>query len=429
MAGTGVYSAVIVPEAQYIPPESLDPLVAFVKSGGFMIFVKQAPDTAPGLDDHESRTRRLRAALSDLWGPTIRRQSEVFSSGKGRLCRASDVADALACLQEVITPDFRIVEAGDNKEASRKLAIENVGFVHRALGTSDWYFVSNLSGYAQDLRVQFAMGKKAPQRWNPETGLVNETLVYQFIDLPGGKGSATEVQLELDPFESCFVVFPSLPYNPLVTRTNWPGPLKIEKAGEQIQVSGLLPLNGAYSLTTAGGKIHRFSIEGLPQPVTLAGPWRVTFDDGATLTLPGLKSWTELPERNAFSGWAAYETDFEMEDLANDIDWVLDLGVVHETAEVALNGTQLGIAWKGLRRVHCRGVLKSGHNHLKVDVANLWINKTESLPKRDLKPLAETFGIRWGTDEEKMRPPLPPAGLLGPVRLIPYKRWTERFYT
>ena len=99
VAGTGIYSAVIVPEARYIPPESLDPLVAFVKSGGFMIFVKQAPDTAPGLDDHESRTRRLRAALSDLWGPTIRRQSEVFSSGKGRLCRASDVADALACLQ------------------------------------------------------------------------------------------------------------------------------------------------------------------------------------------------------------------------------------------------------------------------------------------------------------------------------------------
>ena len=59
VAGTGIYSAVIVPEARYIPPESLDPLVAFVKSRGFMIFVKQAPEAAPGLEDHESRTRRV----------------------------------------------------------------------------------------------------------------------------------------------------------------------------------------------------------------------------------------------------------------------------------------------------------------------------------------------------------------------------------
>ena len=134
-----------------------------------------------------------------------------------------------------------------------------------------------------------------------------------------------------------------------------------------------------------------------------------------------------MPERRSYSGWASYETDFEIKGLGNDIEWVIDLGAIHETAEATLNGIQFGIAWKGLRRVSCRNVLKPGPNHLKVEVANLWINKVESLPKRDLKPLAETYGIRWGRSEENLHPPIPPSGLLGPVMLVPLKRWTERF--
>jgi glycosyl hydrolase family 106( putative alpha-L-rhamnosidase) len=427
VAGTGIYSAVVVAEGQYMPPESLDRIAEFVKNGGFVIFIKSTPSAAPGLKDQEARTRRLRAVMNDLWGNTVQRQGEVFSSGKGKVYHASNIADALARLPQEINPDFRIVEAGDNGETSRRLAKENVGFVHRWLGVSDFYFVSNVSSHAQDLRVQFASGKRAPQRWDLERGVVHETLVYQFVELPGGKGSVTEVHLELDPFESCLVVFPPLEYPPLVTRTNWPGPLRIERTGKQIQASGLLPKNGEYSLTDAGGKVHHFTIQDLPNPIPVAGPWQLIFDDGASMTLPGLKSWTELPGRKGFSGWASYESDFEIGDLSHDIEWTLDLGAVRETAEVTVNGVQLGIAWKGLRRVDCLNALKSGRNHLKVEVANLWINKVESLPKRDLKPLAETFGVRWGTDEENMRPALPSAGLMGPVRLMPYKRWTERF--
>jgi hypothetical protein len=62
-----------------------------------------------------------------------------------------------------------------------------------------------------------------------------------------------------------------------------------------------------------------------------------------------------------------------------------------------------------------------------VEVANLWTNKVGSLPKRDLRAVAETYGIRWGTGGEKLPSPLLPSGLLGPVVLLPFKRWTERF--
>jgi len=426
-AGTGVYSAVIVPEAQYMPPESFDRLAEFVQSGGLLIFVKQAPEVAPGVVDQKSRTRRLRAALNGLWGVVVHRRDEVFSSGKGKVYKASDVGDALAHLQEQITPDFRIVEAGDNSEEARKLAKEDVGFVHRGTGELDFYFLSNISASRQDLRVQFAVGRRTPERWNAEAATVEETLVYQYVDLPGGKGSVTEVEIGLDPFASCFIVFSSLYYSPLVTRTNWPGPLKIKHTGGRTEVTGLLPRNGDYLLSDTNGNPHHFSAHDLPGPVRINGPWRLTLGDNPSLTLGHLVSWTELGEGKTFSGWGIYETTFELTDLGGNLEWMLDLGAVRETAEATLNGVALGAAWKGLRCLSCRGALKRGTNNLKVQVGNLWINRVESLPKRDLKLLAETYGIRWGTYGEGLRPSIPPAGLLGPVRIIPFKRWTEGF--
>ncbi len=427
VAGTGVYTAMIVPEGRYMPVDSLSRLAQFVRSGGVVIFVKQAPDTAPGLSDQEAQTRRVRAALNDLWGTAPQREGEFVSSGKGKVYIASDIADAIAKLGEVLPPDFAITQAGDNTDTARKLAMENVGFVHRGLENLDLYFVSNVSDHIQDLRVQFTVGKKAPERWNPETGSIETTLVYQFADLPRSKGGATEVQFRLNPFESCFIVFPALAAEPLVTRTNWPGPLEIQKAGEQILVTGLVPEDGKFFVTDASGKTHRFSIDNLPESVPITGPWQLAFEDGVTLTLSDLKSWTELGERKGYSGWATYETDFEMKTPGDEIKWMLDLGAVRETAEVTLNGVPLGIAWKGLRRVNCQQALKAGGNHLKVEVANLWINEVESLPKPDFKAVAETYGIRWGTGEESMHPQASPSGLLGPVRLVPHKRWTERF--
>jgi hypothetical protein len=38
------------------------------------------------------------------------------------------------------------------------------------------------------------------------------------------------------------------------------------------------------------------------------------------------------------------------------------------------------------------------------------------------KTLEETVGIRWGRYGERAPDAIPPAGLLGPVRLLPYPR-------
>lgn len=425
LAGSGVYSAVIVPKAKYIPLASLNWLAEFAKGGGFLMFVEQVPDTVPGLADQESQTQRLRSILNGLRGNSAQGQGRGL--GKGEVYKASNVKDVLNRLRQQITPDFHIVEAGDKSEAARELAKKNVGFTHRGTANWDFYFISNVSESAQKLRVQFTVGHRVPQRWNAETGGIDETLVYSYRELSQRKIKVTEVQVSLEPFESCFIVFPFLKHRPLVTQTNWPGSLKIGQVGEKVRVTGLLSMKGEYTLTDASGKTHGFTMNVLLEPLPITGPWKLTLGDHPTFNLKSLVSWTEISGVKDFSGWGVYEANFELKNSDKDLEWLLDLGAVHETAEVTLNDIPLGAAWKGLRRLRCGGAVREGPNRLKIEVGNLWINRVESLPQHDWKPLSETFGIRWGTDEEKLKPPIPPSGLLGPVQIIPLKAWTESF--
>ncbi len=172
-----------------------------------------------------------------------------------------------------------------------------------------------------------------------------------------------------------------------------------------------------------GGKTHRFNVKDVPHPIPLHGPWRLTLGEKTVLALAQLHSWNDLGEGKDYSGWGVYETDFEITTLGEQIEWALDLGTVHETAEVFLNGTNLGAAWEGSRIVPCGKALKVGTNHLKVEVGNLWIHHVQSLPKPDRKALAETYGIRWGTYGEVKPASIPPSGLLGPVQIVPRKHW------
>ncbi len=423
-AGNAVYSVAVVPGIQFMPLESLERLVEFARNGGSVIFVQRLPEMAPGLQDQETRTARLRAILKSIWKDAPPTMGNPDRAGAGKVVLVPDHPAALVQIQKALAPDFSIKAAGDDSEQTRRRATENVGFVHRRSGKLDLYFVSNISEHVQDLRVQFAIGHRVPERWNPETGIVDEALVYNYVQLPNHGGQATEMQLPLEPFESCFVVFSTSEQRPLVTNTNWAGPLEIKRTANRIQVGGLLQTNGTYYLNTAQGKIHRFSVQDLPTPIPVEGPWKLSFAGGSTLTITQLRSWTELEEAKTYSGWATYEITFEIPVVDPELQWMLDLGRVHETAEVTLNGIRLGVAWKSPRRLSCQKALQAGPNRLKVEVANLWINKLLSLPKRDLKPVAETFGIRWAVgriDEE-----VPPSGLLGPVKLVPLKPWTAR---
>ena len=167
----------------------------------------------------------------------------------------------------------------------------------------------------------------------------------------------------------------------------------------------------------------RVAVAALPEPVAVEG---FTLRLGAAASpqpLPRLVSWSDLPAGRDYSGWATYEASFELHALGEDVEWQIDLGEVHETAEVTLNGKALGAAWKSPRRLECAEALRAGRNALRIEVANLWIHHMlADPPPADGKAVEETFGIRWGRYGEVKPEKVPPSGLLGPVRLVPLKR-------
>jgi hypothetical protein len=144
---------------------------------------------------------------------------------------------------------------------------------------------------------------------------------------------------------------------------------------------------------------------------------------GAGVTLNELKSWTEIPEARYFSGRGVYEIEFPLAmRAAADIGVVLDLGRVHETAEIQVNGEPAGVTWMRPYRADITAFLRPGTNRLRIDVTNLLINRVLGMGPIDYSAVYERYGHRFpGGDEwEKVREPLP-SGLLGPVRLRFYK--------
>lgn len=133
------------------------------------------------------------------------------------------------------------------------------------------------------------------------------------------------------------------------------------------------------------------------QPIPIAGTWNIEFLEGGpvrpeAVASPVLGSWKTLsdPAAASFTGVARYTIEFAMPD-PGDGHWQLDLGGVAHSAEIHLNGNPAGIAFAPPHRFDVGPMLKAGTNTLSIRVSNL---------------------------RAPDRPDLP-AGLLGPVRLIP----------
>ncbi len=170
-------------------------------------------------------------------------------------------------------------------------------------------------------------------------------------------------------------------------------------------------------------------LHGRPEVTEIKGPWSVSFHSGGPI-LPGalrmndLVTWTLSEESDAFSGTAIYETKFNV-DKSEDGVYVLDLGVVRESARVWINEEEVGFAYGLPFRLRVGAYLIPGENQLKVEVANLMANRIRHMDRKgevwrnyheinfvniDYKPF-DASG--WE---------LMPSGLLGPVSILSYQK-------
>jgi len=108
---------------------------------------------------------------------------------------------------------------------------------------------------------------------------------------------------------------------------------------------------GNYQLQLADGKTKTISVDSVPQPKKIEGPWTVKFPAGwgapPEVTFDHLISWTEHSHFDIkhFSGTATYEKELLIPEgsLKKGHLLYLDLGKVKNIAEVTVNGKDLGV--------------------------------------------------------------------------------------
>ncbi len=323
-----------------------------------MTVVGSAPIDDPSLSDDKDI---FQATVRELWG-TDAESSRVV--GKGRVLNGMSLEAALKQLQ--VEPDTSYTKGSSDTE---------VLFVHRQTANADIYFVDNRSDQPLATDASFRVTGREAELFLPDTG----TITPAAFQIASGR---TSVPLTLEPWGTVFVVFRH--------------PTK--------QPNRMLP------------KVQETSL------ATIDGPWEVQFEENrgepATVHLDHLSSWSDSsdPGVRYFSGHGIYtkRIDAPAAWFKPKAPMMLDLGAVANLAEVWVNGTFLGTAWKAPYRIDISSALKPGENLIRIRVANLWVNRLigDAQPNT-LKKV--TFTV---SNPYKANSPLVPAGLLGPVRVL-----------
>ncbi|MCQ2163152.1 MAG: hypothetical protein MJY86_07735 [Bacteroidales bacterium] len=249
----------------------------------------------------------------------------------------------------------------------------SVDFVHRDLGKTQVYWVSNRSDEALKADLSFRVDGLKPWLWHAETGAVEE-VSYKVVD------GRVFVSLDMLAHDAVFVVF-----------------------------SGKADLGGLVVAKPVDREI-----------AVVDGPWAVRFQEGrgapAEAVFENLISFTESDDAGIryFSGIAEYSRTFTAP--ASEGRVILDLGCVKNVAEVIVNGEKVATLWKAPFSCDITDVLKEGENTLEVRVANLWVNRIIG----DEQPGAERLTLtpaRFYQAGDKLLP----SGLLGPVKLVERK--------
>ena len=281
--------------------------------------------------------------------------------------------------------DAALARTGVERET---LVDRGLAFVRRADAVGRVYFVANRTGHQIEGWIPFRLSSRDVTLFNAATGRRGRARTR------AGERGAVEVFLALAPRES-------------------------------LLVAGGEPAGDSYDFYAVTGT-----------PVTIDGSWRVRFIKGgptrpAARAADPLRSWTEFDGDGlkSFSGTAAYTTSFTRP-ATSAAAWQLDLGAVHESARVRLNGHDVGTLIGPPYRVIVAAAALTPTNTLEIEVTNLSANRIADLDRRGVGwkkfynvNMPSRFPQNRGADglfSAAAWEPLP-SGLLGPVTLTPMR--------
>ena len=203
-------------------------------------------------------------------------------------------------------------------------------------------------------------------------------------------------------------------------------------------MTGSAQSNGPFLVTLTDGAVSK-TVQGivteLPAPLLITGEWRLVFPPSGSIeldtTFTQLFSWTKIGRTRHFSGSGLYELTFTAPSVyvKKDLQLFLDLGKVGDIAEVTVNGQKAGVVWMRGQTLDVTGLIRAGENRLSVKVTNTLINRVSGMKEAPPVPeaLVEHYGRSIVAAPTGPRSPLsftalPASGLIGPVRLVVYKK-------
>ena len=401
-------------------------IASLLKEGAVIVCAK--PGGAPGLSGYPQSDAEVKA--STLWN-----DEPVRSVGKGKLYTKGDTAAASRDFK--ITPLIQFPGASGIAGTARQTRNEILFFV---ANTTDQTTTDQTTTFTASFRI----AGKRPELWDAENGSIRFAPVWR------QKDGRTEVDLTLTAYRSIFVVFRDspLPADHVVSLVPQSSGI-ILTATPDGKVAASSSFATRAELIFASGKRESITIPSPPAPAPLLGPWQVSLDSPVdqkhSLSLPGLINLTSHtdPAVKYFSGTATYSQKFEIPALKSPVH--LDLGQVHDLARVTVNDRDLGVLWQPPFIIDISSALKTGENHLEIAVTNTWHNRLvgdEQFPAdfewgedraekgHAMKAYPEWFLKNQPRPEQGRKAfvtwyyhrkdtPLIPAGLIGPVTLVP----------
>jgi len=424
------YAFISFPHNGSLQPEIVQQIKKLLTEGAIVVCAK--PNKSPSLASYPQCDDEVRRLAEKLWGDD---KSSIRQVGSGKLFTLGDVGAALAELN--IAPIGQILTP----------KLDGIRIAARQDGETKIFFVANVNQKSAKFTASFRVAGMQPELWDAE----NDTM--QLAPLWFEKNGRTEVDLSLGAAKSVFVVFRSRAISAdrlasIESSGDW-------KLSSDAQGCPLISANANFSGTAVFASGRRMPFELKPAAaVSVVGPWQVDLVPavGASgkIELPVLMSLSESEDAAVkyFSGTATYSTTVKVAPslLAEGKRVELDLGDVCSLVTIKVNGQNIGVVWHPPFVRDITSALKPGENSLELAVANTWHNRL--VGDEQFSPDFE-FGTDRGADrgralkaypdwflKNQLRPqtnrlafvnwyyhrkntPLIPAGLLGPVHLVP----------